>query len=810
MRNHVEEAQGRAEAIGLPARYFVADANTVCLDNNTYDIIVNVGAMHHVAYINRLTEMLAQAAGEHGLYVGFDYVGPHRNQYSWNIWSSLLAVNERLPAQYRRVLRYAHVPTMLSIDPSEAIHSELQISTLLRHFTVLDYVRLGGGVAYELLYDNKRLHADQHTPTGRVTLELIMRADTDALTTDPDFNLFSFFVAKPKRLDPVEVASQLAWRAEENEREARAVADGGRYYPPTPLETIYNQFYELEQKLNEKPGVPDTPERKTWNKTWDMELDPAHNKTLWYRNKLLCRTEFDDGIDIVQSRPAWISFDTGSVCNLRCVQCPRENPVGGFTEQKTEQKIVDRVFGFLPYLERLSLYGLGEPLLSDVFWSIIEHKNTAEIPNIDVNSNGTLLSDENVDRLLHSNLNALRISIDGATAETYRRIRGGSFDKVISGVRRLTERRQQLGRYDFKIWIAMTLMLENIRELPLMVDLAVELGVDALWAQHLVKKSDNSQDAWRITSRGWTFVYNDQHLSNAPSLSNDMVRQAQERAVQRHFKFELDPELWFPEASSADALAANACSSEASVSMGSRHRPICDCHQPWESLFVGPSGNVQPCCFTSVQIGNLNEQSIDDVWNGSTMARLRRSIRDGHIDPVCRNAGCKYVQDTEEAFGLDSYDFRCHLDTEINLCEAGRTDHCYSGWYAPEYWGIWSKGKEAILLLDCAQIPIADLQLDILCRGAGYEDYCSAVRVEVNGHEVDCWQFYYPDSTEQSTWRTLDIPAELMQSNRIQVRFLIDAPVLPKLWGCDDGRLLGIGVSKVKVRRLPNSPSEQV
>jgi len=75
----------------------------------------------------------------------------------------------------------------------------------------------------------------------------------------------------------------------------------------------------------------------------------------------------------------------------------------------------------------------------------------------------------------------------------------------------------------------MTLMLENIRELPMMVDLASELGADALWAQHLVMRNDHSQDNWRITVGGWTFVYNDQHLSNDPCLSNEMVRQARER-----------------------------------------------------------------------------------------------------------------------------------------------------------------------------------------------------------------------------------------------------------------------------------------
>jgi hypothetical protein len=196
-------------------------------------------------------------------------------------------------------------------------------------------------------------------------------------------------------------------------------------------------------------------------------------------------------------------------------------------------------------------------------------------------------------------------------------------------------------------------------------------------------------------------------------------------------------------------------------------------------LFVGPLGHVQPCCFASESVGNLNDESIDDIWNGPTMVRLRSSIRDGYIDRVCRNAGCKYVRDTESTFGRDAYDFRCESDTEISLCESGGTKHCFSGWSPPEHWGVWSEGEVALLLVDLPERPISDLQLDILCRGVGHEHLRSVVHVEVNGREMDCWHFCYPDSTEQSAYRTIDIPVELMESNRVEVRFLIERPLCP-------------------------------
>jgi MoaA/NifB/PqqE/SkfB family radical SAM enzyme len=266
-----------------------------------------------------------------------------------------------------------------------------------------------------------------------------------------------------------------------------------------------------------------------------------------FQNKRLAQLEFATGETVLASRPSWILLDPGTVCNLRCVQCPRENPSNKFEEQKTSIELVNKVLAVSPYLERLSLQGLGEPLLSDVFWKIIEDENTKSITNIDINTNGTLLSDKNVDRLLKSNLKWLRISLDGATSRTYRKIRGGSLTKVVDGIRRLTCRRNELGKSDFIVWIQMTLMQENIRELPMMIDLGYELGTDALCAGHMHMSSDGAEDNWRLTHGGWTFVYKEQHLSNNPALSNEMVRLAQARADELGYNFHIDPELWLKE-----------------------------------------------------------------------------------------------------------------------------------------------------------------------------------------------------------------------------------------------------------------------
>jgi Iron-sulfur cluster-binding domain len=284
------------------------------------------------------------------------------------------------------------------------------------------------------------------------------------------------------------------------------------------------------------------------------------------------------------------------------------------------------------------------------------------------------------------------------------------------------------------------------------------------------------------------------------------VRKAQQRAKSLGFNFALDPELWLRQPNvSAPAQPAPSAMRQAK---DTSRRPVSECHEPWEWLFVAPLGGARPCCFASREVGNLRHQTVSQIWNGPVMVRLRGAIRDGYVDRVCRNAGCWFVRETERAFGVDAYDYRCEIDTEVSLRRDGRTDHCVDGWSEPEDWGVWSEGEVATLLLDLPEKPAGDLQLDLLCRAVGHERFpCSFVRVRVNGCDVARWEFQYPDSTEQSAWRTIDVRFDLLETRRLEVRFLVERPLSPQLWGRDDGRLLGVGLSAFKVRRAGGPPT---
>lgn len=237
----LDEARRAAAERDLPLRYEVLDTNAAELPDEGFDLVVNHAAMHHVAYIDRVTrrihELLAPGGVPRGVYVSWDYVGPHRNQYTARQWEAAWEANLRLPPEARQRMRYPLLPAMVEGDPTEAIHSELFVPTTERYFDIEHRRDLGGGVGYLLLTHNEAVHAlapDEAAPH----VEAVVAADAELLAADPATSLFAYVVARPRAgaLDDVEQLA--AWSAEEDERERVAAATGGIYYPRTAIAAI--------------------------------------------------------------------------------------------------------------------------------------------------------------------------------------------------------------------------------------------------------------------------------------------------------------------------------------------------------------------------------------------------------------------------------------------------------------------------------------------------------------------------------------------------------------------------------------------
>src|SRR5688572_15185060 len=64
------------------------------------------------------------------------------------------------------------------------------------------------------------------------------------------------------------------------------------------------------------------------------------------------------------------------------------------------------------------------------------------------------------------------------------------------------------------------------------------------------------------------------------------------------------------------------------------------CIKPWVHLFVSHFGTVVPCCLTPWEkeqaLGDINEESIDEIWNGRKMGDFRIKMLNDEQDSRCK------------------------------------------------------------------------------------------------------------------------------------------------------------------------------
>ena len=257
-----------------------------------------------------------------------------------------------------------------------------------------------------------------------------------------------------------------------------------------------------------------------------------------HANRLAAVSARAGELTVVDARPQWFMIETTSHCNLKCVMCPHGHDAMP-NKSDLDTSRFSRSFDFLAAADRMQLFGTGEPLMSAAFWQILESIDPETATEVSINSNGTLLNQERIDRLLRSPLSWISISLDAATAETYRRIRGADFQLVISRVQDLIRERNRrpLARR-LRVFINMTLMQANIEEFPAFVDLAADIGADGVQVNQLLWHKEHSK--WRLKKGDWKFVYRDQLLRNALEKTNDCIRRALERGAARNIPVSFD------------------------------------------------------------------------------------------------------------------------------------------------------------------------------------------------------------------------------------------------------------------------------
>ena len=165
-------------------------------------------------------------------------------------------------------------------------------------------------------------------------------------------------------------------------------------------------------------------------------------------------------------------------CNLTCKHCYSISADRDFPgELSTEEvfTVMDDLKGFgVPVL----ILSGGEPLLRpDIFE--ISHRAKAMGFYVGLSSNGTLIDERNIDQIAEVGYDYVGISLDGLreTHDRFRR-RKGAFDAALNGIRLCHAR-------GIKVGMRFTITQDNAVELPDLLKLMEDEGVDKFYLSHL-------------------------------------------------------------------------------------------------------------------------------------------------------------------------------------------------------------------------------------------------------------------------------------------------------------------------------------
>jgi MoaA/NifB/PqqE/SkfB family radical SAM enzyme len=296
------------------------------------------------------------------------------------------------------------------------------------------------------------------------------------------------------------------------------------------------------------------------------------------------------------------------MCPLKCIQCEIQYD----KIEKPEILSFERfkyVMDQFPDLRWAGNNALGDPFLNPKYHDMVKYIDDKEVPQ-EIYLTSHLLKKEDMKRFVdYKSFLFTKFSFDGATKETYEKIRPGvNFEHVVENIKALGEYKRQAGKHWPQIEFHFLLMKQNIHEAEVFLDFVDSLGVEV------------------------SAVMYSQLLHNYPEI-NHVYTTIPEGMGQR--LIEKGKSLGIPVYFNSDA---------------SNNKPKSQTCTQYFMPYIFPSGDVIACCQQNEQnrrwwqrensLGNVFEKPFREIWMDKPYVELRKKLRENYYPPLPICANC--------------------------------------------------------------------------------------------------------------------------------------------------------------------------
>lgn len=318
--------------------------------------------------------------------------------------------------------------------------------------------------------------------------------------------------------------------------------------------------------------------------------------------------------------PKVVEIEPTHTCNLRCRMCH----VSFMPDEPRETLDPDAIDRLAALRGVYFVIGSGfEPMMNRDFAEIVR-KLTALNGKIELITNGTLLSKDNVHALLDADLKRMTFSFDGIKAETYEHIRRRSnYQHAVDAI--VAFRRKFAGR-DTLFCINSTIMRRNLDEVSETVDFWDAADFDGIGFITMVVRTHEPE-----LIRESLFPVRDEYHARLDAAALDVI-EARRRVVLGSPWFQRTPlRKKFPANFHNNIVASDHPGARVTrnyrqhTQLGAGPGMTFPCKSPWTFARILPNADVQLCYqFT---VGNLKTQRFEEIWFGPAANAVRDKVR---------------------------------------------------------------------------------------------------------------------------------------------------------------------------------------
>lgn len=239
------------------------------------------------------------------------------------------------------------------------------------------------------------------------------------------------------------------------------------------------------------------------------------NKSLCPRLHNLQLIDNFNSVDLLQL-PTTLSLAVDKNCNLKCASCRNSQVYSTDIDPNTKHVFDSLCKEYTNFDQPVIVHGdgAGDCFASAAWREFLNSDNLPKCFKFSLTTNGNLIT-KNLDIIdkIKSQIHSVTVSLDAATAETYKKIRGGNFNLVLDGIKELT---------NLKIMVhtQYVLQYQNYQELTQYQNLAKSMGVETFGIQKLFRWP-HMNDQWWLENQ----------LENNRKVDKDLLYRSLQKVV---------------------------------------------------------------------------------------------------------------------------------------------------------------------------------------------------------------------------------------------------------------------------------------